>query len=62
MDSGASDTMFVSWDAFTNYKSVTPRRGNSAKADNGSFEIVGEGDVVQGKFTICQISETGIRW
>jgi transposase InsO family protein len=47
MDSGASDTMFVSRDAFTNYKSVAPRRGDSAKAENGSFEIVGEGNVVQ---------------
>ena len=47
MDSGTSNTMFVSWDAFTNYKSVTPRKGDSAKAENGSFEIVGEGNVVQ---------------
>ena len=47
MDSGVSDTMFVSQDAFMNYKSVTPQQGNSAKADNGSFKIVGEGDVVQ---------------
>jgi hypothetical protein len=47
MDSGASDTMFVSRDLFTNYKSVTPRVGDSAKAENGSFEIVGEGNVIQ---------------
>ena len=47
MDSGASDTMFVSRDLFTEYKSVTPRIGDSAKAENGTFEIVGEGSVVQ---------------
>ena len=47
MDSGASDTMFVSRDSFTEYKSVTPRVGDSAKAENGTFEIVGEGSVVQ---------------
>ena len=47
MDSGASNMMFVSQDAFTNYKSVTPWRGDSAKAENASFEIVGEGNVIQ---------------
>jgi hypothetical protein len=47
MDSGASNTMFVSRDSFTEYKSVTPRVGDSAKAENGTFEIVGEGSVVQ---------------
>ena len=47
MDSGASNTMFMSQDAFTNYNSVTPWRGDSAKAENESFEIVGEGNVVQ---------------
>jgi transposase InsO family protein len=47
MDSGASDTMFVSRNVFSDYKSVTPRKGDSAKAENGSFEIVGEGHVVQ---------------
>ena len=47
MDSGASDMMFVSRDAFSDYKSVTPRMGDSAKAENGSFEIIGEGNVVQ---------------
>ena len=29
------------------YKSVTPWKGDLAKAENGSFEIIGEGDVVQ---------------
>jgi hypothetical protein len=32
MDSGASDTMFVSKDAFTEYKATPPRTGDSAKA------------------------------
>ena len=47
MDSGASDTMFVSKDAFTEYKPVKPRMGDSAKAEDGCFEIIGEGNVVQ---------------
>ena len=47
MDSGASDTMFVSKDVFAEYKPVVAHVGDSAKADNGSFEIVGEGNVVQ---------------
>ena len=47
MDSGASDTMFVSKDAFTEYKPITPRVGDSAKAVDGNFEIIGEGSVIQ---------------
>jgi hypothetical protein len=47
MDSRASNTMFVSRDVFMEYKSVTSRKGDSAKADNGGFKIVGEGNVVQ---------------
>ena len=47
MDSGVSDTMFISRDVFADYKSITPRVGDSAKAENGSFEIVGEGNVIQ---------------
>jgi hypothetical protein len=47
MDSGASDTMFVSRESFNDYKSITPRAGNSAKAVDGSFDIIGEGTVVQ---------------
>ena len=47
MDSGASNTMFLSRDVFMEYKSVTPWKGDSAKAENRSFEIIGEGDVVQ---------------
>ena len=47
MDSGASDTMFVSRESFTEYKPIPPRVGDSAKAVDGGFEIVGEGSVVQ---------------
>ena len=47
MDSGASDMMFVSRDVFTDYKSFTPRVGDLAKAEGGSFEIVSKGNVVQ---------------
>ena len=47
IDSGASDTMFVSRSDFDNYKSTTPRSGESAKAVDGDFEIVGEGTVVK---------------
>ena len=39
--------MFVSKDAFTEYKAVTTRVGDSAKATDGNFEIVGEGNVIQ---------------
>jgi hypothetical protein len=47
MDSGASDTMFVSKGAFAEYKTTPPRTGDSAKAIDGDFEIVGEGKVTQ---------------
>jgi hypothetical protein len=47
MDSGASDTMFVSRKAFTDYKPIESRVGDSAKAVDGGFEIVGEGSVSQ---------------
>ena len=47
MDSGASKTMFVSKDSFSEYKPVTPRLGDSAKATGGTFEIIGEGSVTQ---------------
>ena len=45
LDSGASDMMFVSKDDFSKYKSVPVRAGDSAKAGNGGFEIIGEGNV-----------------
>jgi GAG-pre-integrase domain len=47
MDSGASDMMFVSKGSFTDYKPIDTRVGDSAKAVNGGFGIVGEGTVVQ---------------
>ena len=39
--------MFVSQDDFIEYKTITLRIGDSAKAINGGFSIVGEGKVVQ---------------
>ena len=47
MDSGASDTMFVLKDEFSKYKPITPRAGDSAKAVDGNFEIIGEGNMTQ---------------
>ena len=47
VDSGASDTMFVLREAFSDYKSTTPRSGDSAKAVDGDFEIIGEGTVIK---------------
>src|ERR1700678_2480146 len=47
LDSGASDMMFVSKDVFVEYKPVSARLGDSAKANDGGFEVVGEGNVVQ---------------
>lgn len=47
MDSGASDTMFVSRDIFTNYTPISSHIGDSAKANDGNSEIVGEGTVLQ---------------
>ncbi len=46
-DSGASDTMFVSKDDFVTYKPLPPHSGDSAKAVDGGFEIIGEGTVVK---------------
>jgi hypothetical protein len=46
MDSGASDTMFVSRDDFVDYKATAFRTGDSAKATDGGFDIVSEGKVV----------------
>ena len=47
MDSGVRNTMFVSRDVFTEYKLITPHTGDLAKAENGSFKIIGEGNVIQ---------------
>ena len=47
MDSGASNMMFISKDAFDEYKPTPLRIGDSAKALDGSFEIIGEGNVTQ---------------
>lgn len=47
LDSGASDMMFVSKDSFVDYKPIASRIGESAKATDGNFEIIGEGNVTQ---------------
>ncbi len=47
LDSGASDNMFVLKDNFVEYEATALRTGDSAKAVDGNFEIVGEGKVVQ---------------
>jgi hypothetical protein len=47
MDSGASDMMFVSRDSFVEYTATPPRTGDSAKAVDGDFQIIGEGKVIQ---------------
>lgn len=47
MDSGASDTMFVSRDDFVEYMPITSCTGDSAKAKDGDFDIIGEGKVVK---------------
>ena len=47
MDSGASDTMFVSREMFTEYMPIVSRVGDSAKAVDGGFEIIGEGKVIE---------------
>ena len=50
LDSGASDNMFVLRDNFVEYKATTLRTGDSAKAVDSNFDIVGEGQVVQHYF------------
>ena len=50
LDSGASDNMFVLRDDFMEYKATALCTGDSAKAVDGNFEIVGEGQVVQRYF------------
>jgi hypothetical protein len=47
LDSGVSETMFISQATFTQYQPIVPRKGDSAKATDGDFEIVGEGNVTQ---------------
>ncbi len=39
--------MFMSREAFSDYKSTIPRSGDSAKAADGDFEIIGKGTVVK---------------
>ena len=39
--------MFMSKDSFVEYKLIPPRTGESAKATNGGFQIIGEGNITQ---------------
>jgi hypothetical protein len=57
LDSGASDTMFVTRDAFLTYQVTTPRSGDSAKAIDRDFEIIREGTMVK-KYLICGKART----
>ena len=47
LDSGASNTMFVLRDPFITYTPITSQVGDSAKAKDGNFDIIGEGNVSQ---------------
>ncbi len=47
IDSGASDTMFVLKGDFGEYKSMTLCSGDSVKAVDGNFDIIGEGSVTK---------------
>ena len=47
LDSGASDTMFISRKDFDEYVSTSSRTGDSAKAKDGNFDIIGEGKVTK---------------
>ena len=46
-DLGVSDMVLVSKDSFVGYKPVSSHIGESAKVNNGGFEIIGEGNVTQ---------------
>ena len=39
--------MFVLKEVFEEYKVIDSRVGDSAKAKDGSFDIIGEGNVIQ---------------
>jgi hypothetical protein len=45
INSGASDTMFILRNDFNNYKLMPLHSGDSAKAVDGDFEIIGEGSL-----------------
>ena len=47
LDSGVSDTMFISKEAFVEYKAHDSWVRDSAKAKNEDFKIIGEGNIVQ---------------
>jgi hypothetical protein len=48
LDSGVSDTMFVLKKSFVDYKPIELRVGDSAKAKDRDFEIVGKGTLFSG--------------
>jgi len=47
LDSGASDTMFISRGDFVKYTPITSRTADSAKAKDGDFDIISEGKVIK---------------
>ena len=47
LDFGASDTLFVLKEVFEEYKVIDSRVGDSAKAKDKSFDIIGEGNIIQ---------------
>ena len=47
LDSGVSDTMFISKEAFVEYKAIDSWVGGLARAKDGNFKIIGQGNVVQ---------------
>jgi hypothetical protein len=57
LDSGASDTMFFSQESFTDYRVIPTCVGDSAKVVDGSFEIVGEGKVIQHSFVDGKVKD-----
>jgi hypothetical protein len=57
LDSGASDTMFVSQDSFTDYWVIPTCVGDSAKAVDGSFKTVGKGKVIQRSFVDGKVKD-----
>ena len=49
--------MFVSQESFTDYQVIPTHVGDSAKAVDGSFEIVGKGKVIQRSFVDGKVKD-----
>lgn len=47
LDSGVSDMMFMSKDSFVDYTPILSCIGELAKATNGDFNIISEGNITQ---------------